>query len=224
MFPHRRNHPALQEENTDSWLMSYADMITLLMCFFIIFVSVSEPKRDRFSEITDGLANQFGGVKMTTPFTGVFNSLQALIEEHQMFRDVAIDQTDKGVAMEIAGGVFFKRSSVELEDSKRSVLQEMVDTLKQVDYIDYTVTVEAHTSDRTTDNAIYRTNWDLSTARAAQMVKFLIESGVPSNRIRAIGYSDTQPKVPNTDLNNEPIPENRDRNERIVIKLERVTS
>lgn len=223
MFPHRRSSHHTQEENTDSWLMSYADMITLLMCFFIIFVSVSEPKRDKFSKITEGLANQFGSVEMSTPFAGVFNSLQAVIENRQVFRDVAIEQTDKSIAMEIAGGVFFKRNSVEFDETKRPILLEMTETLKQIDYLDYTITVEAHTSDRDTENAIYRTNWDLSTARAAQMVKFLIEAGVPPNRIRAIGYGDTQPKVPNTDLNNAPIPENRDRNERLVIKLERVT-
>lgn len=220
MIP-RRHQP--QEENTDSWLMSYADMITLLLCFFIIFVSVSEPKRDKFSEITEGLANQFGSIQMATPFTGVFSSLQAVIESHQVFRDVAIDQTDKSVAMEIAGGVFFKRNTVDLDDTKRPVLQEMAETLKQIDYLDYVVTVEAHTSDRATENAIYKTNWDLSVARAAVITRFLIETGVPPNRIRATGYADTQPKVPNTDLNNEPIPENRDRNERVVIKIERAT-
>jgi chemotaxis protein MotB len=221
MFPHRHRHHVTQEENTDSWLMSYADMITLLMCFFIIFVSVSEPKRDKFSEITEGLANKFGSVDMATPFSGVFSSLQAVIEGHQVFRDVAIDRTDKSVEMEIAGGVFFKRNNVEFDDAKRAILLEMADTLKQIDYLDYVVTVEAHTSDRATENAIYKTNWDLSAGRAAAMTRFLIETGIPPNRIRAIGYGDTQPKVPNADMNGEPIPENRDRNERVTIKIER---
>ena len=222
MFPNRKQHNTTQEDGVDSWLMSYADMITLLMCFFIIFVSVSEPKRDKFSEITEGLANQFGSVEMSTPFTGVYNSLQTIVEKNQIFRDVAIEQTDKSIEMEIAGGVFFKRNSAEIDEAKRPLLLEMAETLKSMDYLDYKVSVEAHTSDRDTENAIYKTNWDLSAARAATMVKFLMGMGIPADRIRAIGYADAQPKVPNRDLNNEPIPENRDRNERVAIKIERV--
>ena len=48
-----------QEENVDSWLMSYADMITLLLGFFVIFVSVSEPKKEKLNAIKEGVAGQF---------------------------------------------------------------------------------------------------------------------------------------------------------------------
>ena len=50
----------IQEDNVDSWLMSYADMITLLLCFFVIFVSASEPKKEKLSAVTEGMLGKFG--------------------------------------------------------------------------------------------------------------------------------------------------------------------
>ena len=219
MIPRR---PQQQEEGVDSWLMSYADMITLLMCFFIIFVSVSEPKRDKFSEITQGLANKFGSVDMSTPFAGVFGSLQSIVESHHMFRDVAIVKTDKSVEMEIASDAFFKRHTADIEESKLEVLAEMADAIKTVDFLEYRVIIEGHTSDLQPKSGLYATNWELSSARASRIVRFLIEKGMPADRMRAVGYADTQPKVPNTDIQKQPIPENRAINDRMIVKLERV--
>ncbi len=219
MIPRR---PPPQEESVDSWLMSYADMITLLMCFFIIFVSVSEPKRDKFSEITQGLANKFGSVDMSTPFSGVFGSLQSIVESNKMFRDVAIVKTDKSIEMEIASESFFKRHTAEIDEAKLEVLGEMAAAIKTIDFLDYRIIIEGHTSDMPPKSGVYPTNWELSTARAAYLVRFLIEQGIPADRMRAVGYADTQPKVPNLDLSKNPIPENREINQRMVVKLERV--
>jgi chemotaxis protein MotB len=63
MLPPRKIQP---EENTDSWLMSYADMITLLMSFFVIFVSVSEPRKERITMLSSGMGGKFGTVDVNT--------------------------------------------------------------------------------------------------------------------------------------------------------------
>lgn len=220
MIPPRK-HPHT-EDNVDSWLMSYADMITLLMCFFIIFVSVSEPKKDKFSLITEGLANKFGSVDLSTPFEGAFRSMQGVVENYQAFRDIAISKTDQSIEMELAGGTFFKKDSAELAQEKLPLLAELIGALKQADFVQYHITIEGHTSDAPAKSGLYASNWELSSARAARMVRYLIEQGIKPNVLKASGLADTQPKVPNADLNGQPIPENRARNERLVIKFERV--
>ena len=91
MIPERRKHA--QEDNVDSWLMSYADMITLLLCFFIVFVSVSEPKKDKLSAITEGMAQRFGLVDLTTPYQGLMHSLQTVTEAHRVLKDVSVEMT-----------------------------------------------------------------------------------------------------------------------------------
>lgn len=219
MIPKR--HRSMQEETTDSWLMSYADMITLLMCFFIIFVSVSEPKREKFTQITKGIMDKFGVVNTVTPFAGVYNDLQFTVESNKVFRDVAVKQTDKNLEIEIAGNRFFTRNSAEIDEKMLDVLKEMAKSLKSVDYLDYKMMVESHTSDLPPGNPLYPTNWELSTGRAAKIVRFLAENGLPADRMQAVGYADTRPDVPNHDLKGNPIPENQEKNERVIIKLER---
>lgn len=216
-------HRSQQEGGIEAWLMSYADMITLLMCFFIIFVSVSEPKRDKFSEITEGLVNRFGTVDTTTPLKGVFENMQKAIENRQLLRDVSIERTESGVAMEVASRVLFQPSSSELDQANKPVLDDLVNSLKAVDFLDYRVIVEGHTSDEApNEHSVYVSNWELSAARSARVVRYFIEQGIISDRLRAVAYAETRPKVPNRGVGNEPIIENREQNQRIVIKLERV--
>ncbi len=219
MMPERRKN--LQEENVDAWLMSYADMITLLLCFFIVFVSVSEPRKDKLAAVTEGMAKRFGVVELSTPFQGILHSLQAVAETHHVLKDVAVEKTMTSVEMELATDTFYKKDSAEFTEDKMPVLLDIAGTIKSVDYIDYHITVEGHTSDVPVDSAIYPTNWELSSARAARLVRLFIEQGIKPDRLRAVGYADIRPKVANLDEHGKPIPENRAKNGRIVIKVER---
>ena len=83
------------------------------------------------------------------------------------------------------------------------------------------VTVEGHTDDAPIHSAQFPSNWELSTARASAVVHFFLDAGVAPSRLRAAGYADTFPLVPNRDAAGRAIPENQARNRRVVIKLER---
>ena len=209
------------EDNVDSWLMTYADMITLLLCFFIIFVSISEPKKEKISAITDGLAGKFGAVELSTPFQGVFRSLQAVVETRQILRDVAIEKTERSLVMEISSLSFYKDKTADFDEKMLPVLEELAGTLKSIEYMDYRIVVEGHTSDAPFQSQLYPSNWELSSARAARMVRFMIDQGIKPSRFKVVGYADTAPKVPNI-VNGIAIEENRKLNERVVIKLEQV--
>ena len=220
MIPPKKH---VQEEGTDSWLMSYADMITLLMCFFIIFVSVSEPKKDKFSVITQGLANKFGSVDLSTPFEGVFRSMQTVIEDRQVFKDVAVAKSDQSIDMELASSAFFQPASANFKEDMIPVLTELVTALKTASFVEYRIVVEGHTSDIPINTALFPSNWELSSARASAMVRFFIQQGIKPEYLKAVGLADTQPKVANRDGSGHPIAENREQNQRIVIKFERVS-
>jgi len=220
MIPPRKPQ---HEENVDSWLMSYADMITLLLCFFIIFVAVSEPKKERLSELTQGLSNQFGSVVTTTPFQGVFRALGDVVEKHQIFHDVAIEKGENSVAVELSSVTFYKNKSADFTPEMQPVLEALVGTLKQVEYMHFRITIEGHTNDLPVDTGYFPSNWELSSARAAHLARFLIEQGFKPETLKVVGYGDTRPKVPNLDINGQPIPENRQKNERVVITLERAS-
>lgn len=217
MIPKR---PVKQEENVDAWLMSYADMITLLLCFFIIFVSVSEPKKDRLSEIAEGMAGRFGAVDYETPFTGAVRLLQTAVEQRELYKDVAVEGTSKTLSVELATHRFFKDGGADIDETTLPVLQELVGALKKTDLSQYTATIESHTDDTPPQSGLYRNNWELSAVRAAKLAGYLVQQGIAADHVKAVGYGDSRPKVPNLDAKGNPIEANRARNQRVTIKLE----
>lgn len=217
MIPKR---PVKHEENVDAWLMSYADMITLLLCFFIIFVSVSEPKKDKVTRIAEGLVGKFGAVEYATPFTAVIRSLHAVIENREVYKDVAVEATSESLSMEMATHRFFQQGSAEIDEASRPVLQELIASMKQGNFAQYTIAIESHTDDTPPQSGLYQNNWELSAVRAAKLARYFSEQGFSADHIKAVGYGDSRPKVPNLDAKGNPIAENRARNQRITIKLE----
>ncbi len=215
--PPRRQHT---EDNVDSWLMSYADMITLLLGFFIIFVSVSEPKKEKLSAIKDGVKGQFGSVSLATPFEGLFRSLVAVVESKNILKDVAIEKTDKGVLLELSTISFFQPHSADFDEAMVPVLQELVAKLKAADVAGTKITVEGYTDDESVETEQFPSNWEFSSARASHIVRFFIEQGLDPTRLSAVGYGAMRPKVPNLDVNGNPIIVNRKLNERVVIRIE----
>jgi len=215
--PHSHKHT---EDNVDSWLMSYADMITLLLCFFIIFVSVSEPKKEKMAAITEGMAGKFGTIELSTPFQSVFRSLQAVVETRQILKDVDIVKGEDSLMIELSSLAFYKDKSADFDEKMLPVLEEVAANLRSLDFMDCRITVEGHTNDMPTGSASYPTNWELSAARAARMVRFFIDRGIQPGRLKAVGYADTRGKVPNVDLHGNAIIENRRLNERVMIKIE----
>ena len=94
MIP-RKHHAA--EENVDSWLMSYADMITLLLCFFIIYVSTSEPRQDRFAAATKGFHQQFGTIHLDSPYDGIYRDILCTVASHNADQNISVEKTPKGI-------------------------------------------------------------------------------------------------------------------------------
>src|SRR5688500_2916756 len=115
MIPKRKHKP--HEENVDAWLMSYADMITLLLCFFIIFISVSEPKKDKINQIAEGMVGKFGAVNYETPLMGAVRALQTAVETHRLYKDVAIESRSSDLNVELATHRFFRNGGADIDDS-----------------------------------------------------------------------------------------------------------
>lgn len=117
---------------------------------------------------------------------------------------------------------FFGSGSATLSNSGEVILQHVVTDLKSEEFKDYLVTVEGHTDDAPIGTSEFPSNWELSTARAAAVVRFFLDRGIPARRLRAAGYADTFPLVSNRDANGKAIPENQAKNRRVVIALEKV--
>jgi chemotaxis protein MotB len=242
---YRRRH-----SDIDDWLMTYADMITLLLCFFAVFLSVSAPKSDKFAKASQEVRHQFGTPKVPSgpiaPQTvpKVFSEE----EESEIIRDslpsiVAHFDDNKGsqggsgtgnkasvqkegdriTTIEMSSAPFFASGSATLSDEGKTILGgDIFKLLSSPQNQEYIVTVEGHTDDNPISTLQFPSNWELSTARAAAVVRYFLQAGIPAARLRAAGYADTFPKVANRDAAGKPVAANQAQNRRVIIKLEKV--
>jgi flagellar motor protein MotB len=134
----------------------------------------------------------------------------------------SIEQGDRITTLQISSGAFFGSGSAALSNSGRAILKDVAVNIQSDKYKGYQVTVEGHTDDSPIRTIQFPSNWELSTARAAAVVHFFLQQGIPAQKLRAAGYADTFPVSPNRAANGKPIPENQARNRRVVIKLEKI--
>ena len=285
--PRTRREPIC---HADDWLMTYADMITLLLCFFVIFLSISIAKKDVPKQVASVAAVSLpvqpkDFLEGNLPFHGAERAdhatedaaavappeleeapargavMSAKFDEPpapEMTGPVATEpppvkadaapsvaaaatgpvappQTadkpaptppgpkgDRITILEMSSAAFFDSGSAALSAAGEAILRGELDKLDSDQYKNYEITVEGHTDDTPIHTAQFPSNWELSTARAAAVVHFLLDQGIPAQKLRAAGYADTFPKVPNRDADGNPIPENQAQNRRVVIKLEKI--
>ncbi len=227
----KKGHGDKPAEDLDAWLMTYADMITLLLCFFAIFISISEPSSQKVKQVTEQMRGAFGDVSGigfgdleqvggNTSKESLLTRMNSIIALHPLQKDVSLQQTAKGINIELNSGSFFQSGSAELTEEGKSMLEEIGAEINSAQYMGYLVIVEGHTDDNPIKTERYPSNWELSTNRATNVVKLFIELGMAADRLSAAGYSDTKPKSPNRDSTGLPIPENQAQNRRVMIRLE----
>ena len=127
---------------------------------------------------------------------------------------VEVKPRDNGVELNLRGAAFFDLASAEVKPGGIALLRDIAATLAGTPY---KVTVEGHTDNLPMESWLYPSNWELSSARASRVARFLIDHGVARDHLRVEGLADTQPVAPNTDPAGRASPENQARNRRVVI-------
>lgn len=234
----RRDH-----ENHDRWLISYADFITLLFAFFVVMYGISSVNEGKFKVFSSSLSNAFntsvvssGSIVHLTQedifMRSVAEHRNAKMAEMQLKRDefikrvtgdlrrvmggliqsgqVAVSHTSRGIELEINASVLFETGEADIQQASIPTLSEVAKILATDDHY---IEVNGHTDDIPISTAKFPSNWELSSARAASVVRLFIEHGVQSKRMSAVGMADNQPVAINT------TPEGRARNRRITIAI-----
>ncbi len=207
----------------DDWLVTYADAVTLVLCFFIILFSVSEPSPSAYKELAESLAEAgFFDEAQDDPFEVMTESFEVMIEQNDLEQSMAVEQTDKGMMLELSSSSFYQSGSAKFKPEAIPILKQVVDILRDFNYDAYVIAADGHTDDVPMRSALFPSNWELSGGRSANIVRFFIASGLDQELMQASGFAETRPKVPNKDTEGRPIPENREINRRVVIRVERV--
>lgn len=207
----------------ERWLVSYADMITVLMCLFIVLFAMSSVDQAKYEQLANSLATGFGATDIGAIDTaeGVvvpeemvdaeevgFSDLELAIQEVESLRTL-MEQIDANLA---ASGL---AHTVEYELNERGLTVRLVGSetffdgnsialspvaVRVLDSVapvlresGYDVSVEGH-ADKRPSVYPYATNWELSSGRSTQVLRRLVEwGGVPATRIGSIGYGDARP-------------------------------
>lgn len=126
---------------------------------------------------------------------------------------VEVQQMRDGISVNLAQDILFKSGSADLDKSGRELLLKVADQLKASNF---QIIVTGHTDNQKIGPALasrYPTNWELGGARAARIVRLFEESGIAKDKLAALSFSDSRPRVPND------TPADRMKNRRIEIKL-----
>jgi chemotaxis protein MotB len=129
---------------------------------------------------------------------------------------------DRITTLQIGSAAFFSSGSAALSNAGKAILGDVAGTLGSRQFAAYHITIEGHTDDTPISTPQFQSNWELSAARAAAVVRFLLDLGVPAGKLTAAGYADTVPIAPNRNADGAVIADNQARNRRVVIRLEKI--
>jgi chemotaxis protein MotB len=214
----RKRRKKLYKDKADRWLLTYADLITLLLAFFIVMYSMSRIDAKKFGEVSQELQSVLKGgnnavlkylEKQTSDGHGLLKlgSLKMLQQQidkkfEQLSRPdiIQTEITERGLVVHIMETTLFSEGSARLRNPALDALDLIYDQIKDVSNH---IRIEGHTDDRPIKNKEFESNWKLSVARATSVVKYFIENhNFPAEKISALGYGEFRPRVPNTSIEN----------------------
>jgi chemotaxis protein MotB len=208
-------------EGAEDWLTTYADAITLLMAFFVMMLTFAEFDVPAYQEAAAAIANNIGaGEKDNVSDTQELKiDVEDVVFEMQAAEAVDVKLDKKGVVIELSGGAFFKPGTAKMYEDAIPVLDKITKMIAAPKFQFYNIEVGGHSDDSPIQTEQFPSNWELSGARASTVVRFFEVQEIDKKRMRAIGFADIDPKVPNLDKEGQPIPENRATNRRITIRV-----
>lgn len=213
----RRRRPNF-DDSSSSWLVTYSDAITLLLAFFVMILAVSDLNEGKIESLKEGLAEVISSETTTTPFTDIRQGIDDYIEQNGLQDQVSVTLDPRRVQVEFANVALYDSGAASLKPAATPLLQELSRVIRDVSHGSHMIEVEGHTDDLPISNEQFPSNWELSSARATGVVKYLLESGIEKERLKASGYADSRPKEGLDDL---PLNEQRKANRRVVVSIRR---
>lgn len=206
---------------TDAWLATFADTMTLLLTFFVLLYSFSTVDAAKFKQIASSLQSVLTGetgtsildfnvksgevplvgepVPTTTPGQNtedVYEKVQSFIKKKKLEDTVVIKSDSRGVIIQLKANILFQSGKAEIIDKSKPVLDSinaLIATLPN------DIVIEGHTDNRPISNFEYKNNWQLSSARALNVLEYFVGTkGQPyPKRFKSTACGEYQPIVPN---------------------------
>jgi chemotaxis protein MotB len=198
------------KQGLDDWVMTYGDMMSLLLTFFVLIVSFSSMQETKFEQAIKSLHEAFGVlnnaesvIELETPiiphhepqeeeaeFLYEVRSVEKLILEEGLDRQVEVQVTDEGVLFRLNSEFAFNSGGATLQEEPRGILDKLVSFFKKFPYF---IRIEGHTDSVPINSAKFPSNWELSAARAVSVARYFQGMGLPPDRIAATGMGEFHP-------------------------------
>jgi chemotaxis protein MotB len=198
-------------ESHERWLISYADLVTLLLALFVTLFAATDQKRA--TTVASAVASQFGLSKQVTPskVADPATAKQASASDSVSEAQTAIERvfaangalhdrstirvTERGIVISLTEAGFFAPADEKIRGDALPLLDTLAQALKQSDAA---VRVEGHTDSTPISTPRFHSNWELSAARAVTVLQCLADRGVLTNRLSVAGYAAEQPVADNS--------------------------
>ncbi|MBS4024770.1 MAG: flagellar motor protein MotB [Clostridia bacterium] len=222
----REKRRGKNEENqeTGGWLLTYADMITLVLTFFILLYTMSTLDIIKFSQVVASVKGSLGvidgGRTLDTEnqndlgqleseiwqllkeledeeeaIKQAVTNLEMLLEAENIQDAVSILVDERGINIRFLDHILFDLGSAELKSEARPLLDKIYSILIE---LNNEIRVEGYTCDLPIRTGQFPSNWELSTRRATTVVRYLEGKGLAGEVLSAVGYGEYRPLVPNT--------------------------
>lgn len=223
--------PDSKNAGAPAWMVTYSDMVTLLLTFFVLLLSMSEIDKLKFEQAAGSLQGAFGIMKSkpeNDPETEmviipkfapiqydmmqrVYKQIVQHLDTLELDKDIEVVEDRGAIVLRIREIILFEAGSTTVRREAGPVLEKVV---ALVSPLPFDMRVEGH-ADASPFQGSDRTNWDLSIARAVSVLKYFADNELMAmERLSVVGYGDKKPLVPND------TPENMSINRRVEFVLE----
>jgi chemotaxis protein MotB len=209
--------PAKQKKNTDDWLITYADIVTLLMAFFVLILAVSKIDQEKVEQMHQGVAKDILKKEYAQPFRTLKEKIDKVIKNQKLEKMVNTELNPLGIKIRFRSTVLYDSGSAEIKTKVFPFLKKVSKIVSSGQYSNYLIEVDGHTDNRPISTTKYPSNWELSSARATHIVRYFVGQGIPKEHAKASGYADSRPERPNISETGEAIQSNQAFNRRVEV-------
>lgn len=220
-----------QKAGAPEWLATYGDMMTLLLVFFVLLFAMSNVDSQKYAAAAQSLAGALGVLDSGTTismeplmnsfpsdsptdsptqyqeFSDMQEELEKLLEENDLKGNVSLQLNERGLIIRFLDNVLFDSGKADLTPEAKLIIDKVSVILKESNK---RIIIEGHTDNVPISTYRFPSNWELSTARAVNVVKYMIDNNhIDAIRLSAAGYADQHP------ISDNRTPEGRKNNRRV---------
>lgn len=192
-----------EDNDKDRYLITYADLITLLLGLFIILYAISNIDLNKYQKLMTSINSTFGGSNTKIKVievkelkkTDLKSGIEDLINNYGYKDYLKVEENQRGVTIHILEDILFPSGTADLKESSVNVLSRIAGILKM---LPNDIRIEGHSDNIPINNSIYPSNWHLSVSRALNTAYHLINvEKLPADKISIVGYSEYKPIASN---------------------------